>query len=43
MKFPCQLKRVGGSHYVIVNILVLQKFKLKEGDILSVDFIGKEK
>ena len=42
MQFPCELKKIGGSHYIIVNTLVLDKFKLKEGDLLAVDFIGKE-
>jgi len=43
MQFPCELKKLGGSHYVIVNVLVLEKLNVSEGDIVLVDFKEKVK
>lgn len=43
MEFPCELKVIGGSHYVVVNPLVLKSLKAKEGDIILVDFREKVK
>ena len=42
MQFPCELKTIGGSHYIVVNPLILGRLKAKKGDIIIVDFIKKE-
>lgn len=42
MKMCCRVKSIGGSKFIIVNSIVVSKFKLKDGDVLLVDFIGVE-
>lgn len=43
MMIPCEIKKIGGSAYIVVNPLVLSTLKVDVGDILDVDFKGKHK
>lgn len=37
MKFPCQIKSLGGSKYVIINSFIVNKLDLKDGDTVTVE------
>jgi antitoxin component of MazEF toxin-antitoxin module len=37
----CEVKRIGGSRYIVINTVVLDSLNLTDGDVVLVDF--KEK
>jgi antitoxin component of MazEF toxin-antitoxin module len=37
MKFPCQIKSLGGSKYVIINSFVVEKLNLNDGDAVTIE------
>ena len=41
MKTTNKLYRVGNSNCITVNIYIMQKLNLKEGDLVEVEFIKK--
>lgn len=41
MIMSCEVKKVGGSRYIVINTVVLDSLNLSDGDVVLVDFIKK--